>query len=136
MVALRSQTCFSDSVVAEDMADENPIDRARERQRERAAHVESIVASVERDIDADAYPVRSEELVTAYADEPLAVSDEAESLGRVFDRLETEEYRSPTDIREALVDELSASDSGDAERSEVRDEVRTHDRADEDRRDR
>lgn len=94
------------------MTDEDPISTARERAHRRAEYVERIVSSVEDDIDADEYPIRSEELVTAYADQPLELDDE-ESLGRVFDRLETAEYRSATDLRGALTDELSEPPASD-----------------------
>lgn len=105
------QTGFCLSVVAVGMTDEDPISTARERARRRAEFVERIVSSVEDDIDADQYPIRSEELVTAYADQPLELDEEA-SLGGVFDRMETTEYRSATDLRSALTDEFAEPPAG------------------------
>ena len=82
-------------------------DRAEQRQAERADHTESIFAAVERHLGDLEYPVTSEELATEYANEPIDMPNETESLGSVFDRLVDEQYGSPEAVREAAYGELT-----------------------------
>jgi hypothetical protein len=100
--------------------DERAEDRARERQDERAEHVENILDEVETDARERKYPVRSEELATDYADQPIDMPNETESMGSVFDRLD-EEYDSPEEIRESLHGELTGEAGGRGEYNEQRD---------------
>ena len=82
-------------------------DRAEQRQADRADHTESVFDAVERDLGALEYPVTSEELATEYANEPIDMPNETESLGSVFDRLAGEQYDSPEEVREAAYGELT-----------------------------
>ena len=86
--------------------EERADDRARERQHERTEHVENILDEVETDARDRKYPVRSEELATEYADQPIDMPNETESMGSVFRRLD-DEYDTPEEIREALHGELT-----------------------------
>ena len=113
--------------------DERDTDRARERQHDRAEHVENILDEVETDVSDRKYPVRSEELATEYADQPLDMPNETESMGSVFDRLD-DEYDTPEEIREALHGELTGEagtrNEYNAERDlEALDEAEESDRA-------
>ena len=101
-------------------ADERDTDRARDRQHERAEHVESILDDVEADVRDRKYPIRSEELATEYADQPLDMPNETESMGDVFRRLD-EEYDSPAELREALGGELTGAAGGPEEYNAERD---------------
>lgn len=100
--------------------DERDMDHARDRQRERTEHVENILDEVETDVRDRKYPVRSEELATEYADQPLDMPNETESMGSVFDRLD-DEYDSAEEIREALHGELTGEAGGPGEYNEQRD---------------
>lgn len=82
-------------------------DRAEQRKAERAEHTESILDDVERDLGAIEYPVSSEELATEYANEPIDMPNETESLGSVFDRLAGEEFESAEEVREAVYGEIT-----------------------------
>ncbi|SEP61110.1 DUF5789 family protein [Natrinema salaciae] len=82
-------------------------DRAEKRQSERADHTESILKDVERHLGELEYPVTSEELATEYANEPIDMPNETESLGSVFDRLVGEQFDSPEEVREAAYGELT-----------------------------
>ena len=92
----------------------------RDRQRERAERVESILDEVETDVRDRKYPVRSEELATEYADQPLDLPNETESVGSAFDRLD-EEYDTPEAVRESLYNELSGEAGGRNEYNDERD---------------
>ena len=95
-------------------------DRARERQRDRAEHVENILDDVEADVSERQYPVRSEELATEYADQPIDMPNETESMGSVFDRLD-DEYDTPREVREALYGELTGEAGEPNEYNDERD---------------
>lgn len=82
-------------------------DRAEQRKAERAEHTESILDDVERDLGTIEYPVSSEELATEYANEPIDMPNETESLGSVFDRLAGEEFESAEEVREAVYGEIT-----------------------------
>jgi len=70
-------------------------DSAKRRQHERTEHVEDILNRADDFFDEDKYPVTSEELATEYADQPLDLPNETESLGSVFDRLVDERFETP-----------------------------------------
>jgi hypothetical protein len=95
-------------------------DRAEQRKHERAEHAESIIEHAEATLGDHEYPVTSEELAAAYADEPLDLPNETESLGSVFDRLVDERFDSPDEAREALYHELTGSAGTDAEYNDER----------------
>ena len=99
--------------------DERPEDRARDRKHDRAEHVEQILDEVETDVRDRKYPVRSEELATDYADQPIDLPNETESMGSVFRRLE-DEYDTPKEVREALYGELTGEAGGRSEYNEER----------------
>lgn len=99
--------------------EERPDERAQERKHERAEHVEDILDDVEADARERKYPVRSEELATEYADQPIDMPNETESIGSVFRRLD-DEYDSPEAIREALHGELTGEAGGRNEYNEER----------------
>ena len=72
------------------MPSDDRAENPRDRQHERAEHVENILNEVETDVRDRKYPVRSEELATEYADQPIDMPNETESMGSVFDRLDDE----------------------------------------------
>ena len=90
-------------------------DRISDRKSERAETVENVLDETEtlmRD-QGQKYPTTTEELASEYADQPLDMPNETESLGSVFDRMtQREEFESPQEVREALYGELT----GEAER--------------------
>lgn len=97
-------------------------DRAEQRQSQRADEVEDVLDDVERDLGEREYPVRSEELAEEYAEQPLDMPNETESLGSVFDRMtDDEEFDSPQEVREALYGELTGHAAGEEEYNEGRD---------------
>ncbi|WP_101295541.1 DUF5789 family protein [Halegenticoccus soli] len=114
-------------------------DSAAERQRERADHVENILAETESLrslLDEAKYPVRSEELAMEYGDQQIELANETESLGDVFDRLAGEEFESPEEAREAIYGEITGEaarlgEAGRAEYNEERDLQALADEADE-----
>ncbi|MDF9744213.1 hypothetical protein [Natrinema salsiterrestre] len=95
-------------------------DRAEQRKSAVADHTESILEDVEHDLGELEYPVTSEELATEYANEPIDMPNETESLGSVFERLVDEEYDSPEEVREAAYGEITGEagspDEANAER--------------------
>ena len=96
------------------MARDDVQDRATDRQHERAESVERILDEVERDLGDQEYPVRNEELAQQYADQPLDMPNETESLGSVFDRMsQRDEYDTPEEVREALYGELTGRSEAD-----------------------
>jgi hypothetical protein len=100
--------------------DRRDTDRSRQRKHDRAEHVENILDEVEGDVSDRQYPVRSEELATEYADQPLDMPNETESMGSVFDRLD-DEYDTPKEIREALHGELTGEAGEPNEYNDERD---------------
>jgi hypothetical protein len=98
-------------------------DRASERKHERAESVERVMDSVEEDLEGRKYPVRSEELAEEYADQPIDVPNETESLGSVFDRMtntDRTEFDTAEEVREAIYGELSGRTPGKSEANEGR----------------
>lgn len=98
-------------------------DRSRERKHDRAESVERIMNSVADDLGGRKYPVRSEELAKEYADQPIDMPNETESLGSVFDRLTNEgqeEFDDAQEVREALYGELSGRAGGENEANSQR----------------
>jgi hypothetical protein len=90
-------------------------DRMGQRKSERADTVENVVEETGADFGGRKFPVTTEELASEYADQPLDMPNETESLGSVFDRMtEREEFESPEEVREALYDELSGRAEGDS----------------------
>lgn len=94
--------------------DRDAQDRAADRQRDRAERVERIVGEFESELDDQSYPVSSAELGAAYADQPIDLPNETESIGDAFDRLD-EEYASSAEAREALYAEFSGRAAGPEE---------------------
>ena len=82
-------------------------ERAVERQHERTEHVTNMINRVDGLLDEDKYPTTSEELAAEYANEPLDLPNETESLGSVFDRFVDERFETPEEAREALYGELT-----------------------------
>ncbi|SFR36191.1 DUF5789 family protein [Halogeometricum limi] len=102
-------------------SDERDLDRVSDRKSERAEHVESILDETESLVrDEQKFPVRSEELAEEYADQPLDMPNETESLGSVFDRLD-EQYENAEEAREAVYGALTGEAGGDEEYNEERD---------------
>ena len=98
-------------------------DRSRERKHDRAESVERIMDSVADDLGGRKYPVRSEELAKEYADQPIDMPNETESLGSVFDRLTNEgqeEFDDAQEVREAIYGELSGRAGGENEANSQR----------------
>jgi hypothetical protein len=100
--------------------DERVQEHARERQHERAEHVESALEDTEGLLDEAKYPTTSEELSVEYADETIDLPNETESLGSVFDRLVDERFETPDAAREAVLNELSGAAAGREETNEDR----------------
>jgi hypothetical protein len=84
-----------------------PQDASRRNQHERADSVERVLRSVDPDLDAHAYSVRREELAARYGDTTVALPNETESLGDVFDRLTDAEYETAREARAAAVGEIA-----------------------------
>lgn len=80
-------------------------DAAERRQHERAESVDSLFADVQDDLGTLEYPVTSEELSTYYADDPIELPNETESLGSAFGRLDRS-FEDPDEAYEALVSEF------------------------------
>jgi len=85
----------------------DPVRSARERTRERAATVESILDAIEPDAEG-AYPASTEELVAWYRSTELDLPSDTESLADAFDRIaaSTDEFADPEAAREVLTAEL------------------------------
>ncbi|AHG04523.1 hypothetical protein HALDL1_13705 [Halobacterium sp. DL1] len=96
-------------------------DSAKRRQHERTEHVEDILNRADDFFDEDKYPVTSEELATEYADQPLDLPNETESLGSVFDRLVDERFETPEEAREALYGEITGPAGSSDEYNDQRD---------------
>ncbi|QLK27024.1 hypothetical protein HYG81_05285 [Natrinema zhouii] len=96
-------------------------DRAEQRKSERADRTESILEDIERHLGEMEYPVTSEELASEYADQPIDMPNETESLGSVFDRLADEEYDSPEAVREAAYGEITGEAGSPNEANAERD---------------
>jgi hypothetical protein len=89
-------------------AHDSVTDRAEARKHERAENVEHVLDETEALLRDQKFPVTTEELATEYADQPLDLVNETESLGSVFDRMtEREEFGSVEEVREALYSELT-----------------------------
>ena len=86
-------------------------DRATERQHDRAERVERIVEAFETKLEDRSYPVSSAELGAEYADQPIDLPNETETVGDVFDRL-GDEFDSAAEAREALYGELTGETAG------------------------
>ena len=95
-------------------------DRAIERQHERTETVEDILAHTSDMLGEHKYPTTSEELATEYADQPLDLPNETETIGHVFDRLVDERYESREEAVEALYTEVTGEAAGMEEYNEER----------------
>ena len=102
--------------------DDRAQDRARQRQSERADHVESILEETGTLLRDHKYPTTSEELAAEYGDHPIELANETESLGSVLRRLgDREEFDSPEEVREAVYGEITGTAGGPEEYNEERD---------------
>ena len=96
--------------MAPDDADERQArdsvqDAAERRQHERAESVESTLEAVREDLGSHQYPVTSEDLGAYYADDPIDLPNETESLGSAFGRLDRS-FEDPDEAYRALVSEF------------------------------
>jgi hypothetical protein len=100
----------SDDTVVEydDPHEETVQESARRRQRERTDRIETMLDERVELMDEEKYPTTSEELAVEYADEPIDLPNETESLGSVFDRLVDERFDSPEALRAAVLNEVTA----------------------------
>lgn len=107
------------------MTDEPDVDRvqdnAERRQHERAERVEEIVSDAGDLLGEHKYPTTSEELAVEYADHPLDLPNETETMGSVFDRLVDERYESAEEAREAMYNEITGESAGFEEYNDQRD---------------
>ncbi|SEO47060.1 hypothetical protein SAMN04487948_102573 [Halogranum amylolyticum] len=88
-------------------------DRAESRKSARAGQVEHVLDETEALLRDQKFPVTTEELATEYADQPLDLTNETESLGSVFDRMtDYDEFDSSEEVREALYNELTGKADG------------------------
>jgi hypothetical protein len=100
---------------------ERVVEDARERKHDRTERVEDVLARADEMLGEHKYPATSEELATEYADEPLDLPNETESLGSVFDRLVDERFESAEEAREAMYGEITGEAGSSAEYNEGRD---------------
>ena len=71
------------------MGDPDEVDdAAEERQHERAAAVEDVLSEIRGDLGRQSYPTNSEDLASTYADTPIDLPNETESIGSAFDRID------------------------------------------------
>ena len=108
------------------MSDNDPSrdraqDRAERRKSRRAEATESILEDAEYQLGDLEYPVTSEELAAEYANEPIDLPNETESLGSVFDRLAGEQFDSAEAVREAVYGELTGQAGSPNEANPERD---------------
>lgn len=101
--------------------DDRVMDSAERRQRDRTDHVERVLDRAEEVLRDHKYPVTSEELATEYADQPLDLPNETESMGSVFDRVVDEEFESAEQAREAMYGAITGPAGTDAEFNDQRD---------------
>ena len=118
--------------MSEDPDPDRVQDSAKRRQHDRAERVEDMLNRAADMLDEHKYPTTSEELATEYADEPLDLPNETESLGSVFDRLVDERFESAADAREALYGEVTGSAGPDAEYNDERNLEQLDDEAQDD----
>lgn len=101
------------------MSDEDPErvqEHSVERKNDRAERVENILDETDALTRDRKFPVTSEELATEYAGQERDLSNETESLGSVFDRLEDRrEFDSAEEVREAVYGELTGDAGGRTE---------------------
>lgn len=95
------------------MSDRDPQRTARERQHERAEHVEQVLDAVEADLDEQAYPTNSDALAAQYRGSEYDLVNETESMADAFDRLadEYDAFADPEAAREALTAELQRDEA-------------------------
>jgi hypothetical protein len=84
-------------------------DAAERRQHDRAEHVAEALAGVRSDLEGREYPVSSEELAATYADQPIDLPNETESIGSVFQRIE-DSFEDERAAFDALITEMNADD--------------------------
>ncbi len=94
---------------------DDPQRGARDRQHARAAAVESLLESVDPDLDDHAYPVNSHDFAATYRGAELDLANETESLADAFDRIaeEYDEFASPAEARRAMTAELRRDEAFD-----------------------
>lgn len=80
-------------------------DAAERRKHERATSVEDTLEAVRGDLGTHQYPVNSEDLAAYYADDPIDLPNETESLGSAFGRLDRS-FADADEAYEALVSEF------------------------------
>ena len=115
----------------EDPDKERVQEHANERRRERTDHVEDALAGTDEMLGEHKYPTTSEELATEYADQPIDLPNETETLGHVFDRLVDERYESAEEAQEAIYNELTGEAGSPSEYNDERD-LRSLDDAEDD----
>ncbi len=107
-------------------------ENARRRQHDRSESVEGMLSRADELLGDHKYPTTSEELATEYADEPIDLPNETESLGSVFDRLVDERFESAEEAREAMYGEITGSAGPSEEYNEGRDLERLDEAAQDD----
>ena len=95
------------------MSDGDPNRSARERQHERAKHVEQVLDAVEQGVGG--YPANTDDLAAQYRGSAVDVVNETESFADAFDRLadEYDAFADPEEARAALTAELSRDERFD-----------------------
>lgn len=96
---------------------EDPQRGARTRQHERATAVESILESIDPDLDEHAYPVNSHDFAAKYRASEFDVANETETLADAFDRIAEryDEFATAVEARAALTAELRRDEAFDEE---------------------
>ena len=105
---------------------------AKRRQHDRTESVEGMLSRADELLGEHKYPTTSEELATEYADEPIDLPNETESLGSVFDRLVDERFESAEEAREAMYGEITGAAGPSDEYNEGRDLERLDEAAQDD----
>lgn len=96
---------------------EDPQRGARTRQHERATAVESLLESVDPDLDEHAYPVNSHDFAAEYRGTEFDLANETESFADAFERIadDYDEFATAAEAREALTAELRRDEAFDEE---------------------
>lgn len=105
-----------------DRQDDDHVEEAAQRERERAEHTEETLAAVAAVVGRSSYPTNPSELNETYSDTRGDLPNETESVGDAFDRMASdEEYETEEEAREAILAELEGeSAAGPGDRAEYR----------------
>lgn len=89
----------------DDSGSDAASERSRQRKDDREASIEDALADAREHLGEQRYPASSEELAAAYADGPIDLPNETESLASAFDRMD-DQFRNAEDAHRALLSEF------------------------------